>query len=146
MPASIEAPIVRSLSAELPGNQSAVYGSRIWIRLTVTALFWPGDVLRAVEAISRLVDNGVQHGMPADVPMHKRRLSLCAAISEARELVIDVSDLNPSFPDFEAAVRGEKGRGLWQVAHLGARVVRFLPHEGVGKTVRAVLPPGPVDL
>lgn len=141
-----EAPIVHSLSTELPGDQSAVCGGRMWMRTAVTALCWHGDVLRAVEAITRLVDNGVRHGMPDEVPRHERRLSLVAALTEDGELLIEVSDLNPSFPDFDAAVRGEKGRGLWHVARLGARVIRFLPHEGVGKTVRAVLPPGPVDL
>ncbi|TVZ84756.1 hypothetical protein FB157_12023 [Streptomyces sp. BK340] len=56
-------------------------------------------------------------------------------------MVFDVRDLVPAFPDAEAAIRGEKGYGLWHVAHLGPRVTWFLPHEGGGKTVRAVLGP-----
>lgn len=138
--------IVRSLATELPGDQTAVFGARIWIRIAVTALGWNGNVLRATEAVARLVDNGVRHGMPAAVPRKERRVSLQAALTEAGELVVDVSDLDPAFPDFEAARRGEKGRGLWQVSHLGAQVTQLLSRTGTGKTVRAVLAPGPVDL
>ncbi|MFF4902247.1 ATP-binding protein [Streptomyces sp. NPDC001068] len=145
VPAEAELAIARSLSTDLPGVPYAVQGARFWVRMSVTALCWQGDILQAVEVISRLVDNGVRHGMPADVPKDERRLVLSAAVAETGELLIDVSDLNPAFPDFDRAVAGEKGRGLWQVARLGARIIRFLPHEGAGKTVRAVLPPGPVN-
>ena len=144
-PAAASAPIVRSLSTELPGDGSAVFSARIWTRTCVTALRWNGPVLRATEAISRLVDNGVRHGLPDDAGKAERRILLRAAVTETDELVVDVSDLHPFFPDFEAAVRGEKGRGLWQVARLGAVVTWFLHHDGPGKTVRATLPPGPVD-
>jgi hypothetical protein len=138
--------VVRSLATELPGDQTAVFGARIWIRIAVTALGWNGNVMRATEAVARLVDNGVRHGMPAEVPRKERLVSLAVALTDAGELVIDVSDLEPAFPDFEAARRGEKGRGLWQVRHLGAQVTQFLARGGTGKTVRAVLAPGPVDL
>ncbi|MEU3664343.1 hypothetical protein AB0E77_32095 [Streptomyces sp. NPDC032940] len=99
-----------------------------------------------MEAVTRLVDNGVKHGIPHSVPPAEQRLTLGIATDETGSLIIDVADLNPQFPHFDAAVSGEKGRGLWQVAYLGAQVTRFLPHEGVGKTVRAVLAPGPVDV
>ncbi|MFF8431080.1 ATP-binding protein [Streptomyces sp. NPDC016566] len=144
MAAETEPAIVRSLSTELPGVPFAVHGARTWVRMSVTALHWQGDILQAVEVITRLVDNGVRHGMPADVPRDERRLVLSAAVTDTGELLIDVSDLNPAFRDFDEAVAGKKGRGLWHVARLGARVIRFLPHEGAGKTVRAVLPPGPM--
>ncbi len=138
--------IIRSLATELPGDQTAVFGARIWMRIAVTALDWNGNVMRATEAVARLVDNAVRHGMPAEVPQKERLVSLEVALTDAGGLVIDVSDLEPAFPDFGAARRGEKGRGLWQVSHLGAQVTRFLPPSGTGKTVRAVLAPGPVDL
>jgi hypothetical protein len=143
--AAASAPIVRSFSTELPGDQSAVYMARVWTRTVVTALCWNGSILQATGAISRLVDNGIRHGLPEDLAQPKRRLSVRAAITEADELLIDVSDLNPSFPDAGAAIRGEKGRGLWLLARQGSKVVWFLHHEGPGKTVRAVLSPGPVD-
>ncbi|CAM5475450.1 MULTISPECIES: hypothetical protein [Streptomyces] len=111
----------------------------------VTILGWHANVQSAVEVVSRLVDNGVKHGIPDTVPVFKRQLTLTVAITESGSLLIDVADMESVFPDFEAAVRGEKGRGLWQVARLGAQVTCFLPHEA-GKTVRAVLSPGSVDL
>lgn len=138
--------IVHSLRTQLPSDSRALHLSRFWIRRIVTVLSWHGDVQRAVEVAARLVDNGVRHGMPADLPLPERQLSLSAAIETPGSLVIDVSDLNPAFPDFDAAVRGEKGHGLWQVARLGAQVTRFLPCEGTGKTVRATLSSGRVDL
>ncbi|SOD90590.1 Anti-sigma regulatory factor (Ser/Thr protein kinase) [Streptomyces sp. Ag109_G2-15] len=133
--------VIACRSTELPGDQSAVFAARVWTRTTTTALCWNGDVLRAVEVVSRLVDNGVRHGVPADTPLGKRRLSLSAAITDAGALIVEVSDLNPAFPDFDVAVRGERGRGLWQVAHRGAQVTWFLQSAGGGKTVRAVLQP-----
>ncbi|MCZ4603491.1 ATP-binding protein [Streptomyces sp. Lzd4kr] len=145
-PAETGAPIVRSFATQLPADPRALHMSRTWTRRVVTILGWHGDILRAVEAVSRLVDNGLKHGIPDGVPLSEQKLTLAAAIDEAGALVIDVSDLNAAFPDFQAAVLGEKGRGLWQVAFLGARVTRFVPHEGTGKTVRAVLAPGPMDL
>jgi hypothetical protein len=144
VPVARTSPIVVTLRTELPGDISAVRAARMWIRTIIPALRWVGSIVQAAEVVARLVDNAVRHGMPDHATT--QTFLLRTAVNAAGDLIIDVSDLNPSFPDFDAAVRGEKGRGLWQVAHLGARVVRFLPHEGVGKTVRAVLPPGPVDL
>ncbi|MGA5411592.1 DUF6415 family natural product biosynthesis protein [Streptomyces lavendulocolor] len=140
------APIVRTLATRLPGDPRALQLARTWTRRSVTFLGWQGNVQQAVEVVSRLVDNGVRHGMPDNLPQIERQLTLSVSIDQAGALITDVADLNPAFPDFEAAVSGEKGRGLWQVAYLGARVTRFLPYEGTGKTVRAVLAPGPVDL
>ncbi|KAF3470103.1 hypothetical protein [Streptomyces sp. Tu 3180] len=145
-PVTAGALITSTFRAQLPGDRRALYLSRVWTRRIVTVLGWRGDVLRAVEAVARLVDNGVRHGLPDSLLPCELRLSLSAAIEASGCLVIDVSDLNPAFPDFDAAVRGERGRGLWQVARLGARVTRFLPEEGAGKTVRAILAPGLVDL
>ncbi|MFH9439204.1 ATP-binding protein [Streptomyces rochei] len=138
--------IVRHFAMHLPGDRRSLFLSRVWTRRMATVLCWSGDVQRAVEVVARLVDNGVRHGIPSNVPAVEVQLTLTLATDEAGALVIDVADLNPAFPDFDAAVRGERGRGLQRVTFLGARVSRFLPHEGRGKTVRAVLPPGPVDV
>ncbi|MGW0998690.1 ATP-binding protein [Streptomyces sp. NPDC002523] len=135
-----------SRTTELPGIPRAVLTARFWTRTTVAAMGWNGDMLRAVEVVSRLVDNGVRHGLPTHVPANDCRLSLTVSLTDADAMVFDVTDLMPAFPDSEAAIRGESGRGLWRVARLGARVTWFLPREGEGKTVRAVLGPGPVAL
>lgn len=144
LPAARATAIVASLQTELPGSIRAVRAGRLWIRAVLPALGWAGSVFKAAEVVTPLLDNGVHHGLPDHA--RTQTLTLRVAVNDAGELVLDVSDLNPSFPDFDAAVRGEKGRGLWQVAHLGARVTRFIPQEGTGKTVRAILAPGPVEL
>ncbi|WP_123973275.1 hypothetical protein [Streptomyces sp. Ag109_O5-1] len=113
----------------------------MWTRTTVTVLCWGGDTLRAVEVVSRLVDNGHRHGVPPGTPQDKRRLLLSIALMDTGALVIEVADLDPSFLDFDAAVRGERGRGLWHVFRMGAVVTRHIPEYGDGKTVRAVLTP-----
>ncbi|GAA0906616.1 hypothetical protein [Streptomyces thermoalcalitolerans] len=135
------AAIVRSFTTQLPGAPRALITARAWMRQMVTVLRWSGDVQTAVEVASRLVDNGVRHGIPSTRPSVERQLTLSVAIDEAGALLIDVTDLDPAFPCFEAAARGEKGRGLWEVASLGARVTWFLHHERTGKTVRATLAP-----
>ncbi|MET9528230.1 ATP-binding protein [Streptomyces coeruleorubidus] len=144
VPAARATAIVASLQTELPGEPRAVRAGRMWIRAVLPALRWAGPILKAAEVVTRLLENAVRHGLTDHAKT--QTLSLRVAVNEAGDLLIDVSDLNPSFPDFDAAVRGEKGQGLWRVDHLGARVTWFLPHEGTGKTVRAVLAPGPVDL
>ncbi|MFD7282151.1 ATP-binding protein [Streptomyces sp. NPDC059862] len=144
-PAATPAPIVRSLSTELPADDNAHFMARIWTRTIVTALRWQGSVLQVAEVVSRLVVNAVRHGIPDDVADTTWRIVLSVAVTEADELVIDVTDLNPAFPRFPAAAKGAKGQGLMRVAQLGARLTWFLHHEGPGKTVRATLPPGPAD-
>ncbi|MER5376249.1 ATP-binding protein [Streptomyces sp. NPDC002553] len=144
VPVSRPSPIVVTLQTELPGDISAVRAARWWTRSIFPALRWAGPVVQAVEVVALLVDNAVRHGTPEYA--ETQTLLLRTAVNAAGDLIIDVSDLNPSFRDFDAAARGERGRGLAQVAGLGARVTWFLHHEGPGKTVRAVLPAGPVDL
>ncbi len=144
-PAASPLPVLDSLSIELPADVSAVLTARIWIRTCLAALGWNGPILRATEVISRLVDNGVRHGLPDGTDKMQRRIVLRVEVNEAGQLVVDVTDLNPTFPNFAAAVRGERGRGLWHVGHHDAQVTWFLHHDGPGKTVRAMLAPGPVD-
>ncbi|MBK3639479.1 hypothetical protein JHN46_02160 [Streptomyces sp. MBT33] len=137
-------PITTSFQTELPGKQSAVKMSRWWIRGCLPALRWEGPVLEAVGVVSRLVDNGFRHGLPPGA-VNESRLVLRAAVTEAGDLVIDVTDPTPAFPDFAAAREGEMGLGLRRVAALGARLTWFLHSDGSGKTVRAVLAPGPIS-
>ncbi|WP_053200369.1 ATP-binding protein [Streptomyces viridochromogenes] len=144
VPVSRPSPIVVTLQTELPGDISAVRAARWWTRAIFPALRWAGPIVQAAEVVARLVDNAVRHGMPDHV--ETQTLLLRTAVNAAGDLIIDVSDLDPSFHDFDAAARGERGRGLSHLANLGARVTWFLHHDGPGKTVRALLPPGEVDL
>jgi hypothetical protein len=135
------APIRASLTTQLPPDQvAATRLVRIWLRLAVTALRWRGDVDRAVEVASRLVNNGSRYGVPQDVSGNDRWLTVRAAVTEAQELVLDVTDANAAFPAAAEALQGKRGQGLARVLEHGADLTWFLRHEGPGKTVRAVLP------
>jgi hypothetical protein len=123
------APISASLTTQLPPDHAAHRMVRIWIRAAVTALRWRGDVDRAVGVASWLVDNGVRHGVAEHVCANDRWLTVRAAVSEAQELVLDVSDASAAFPDSAAALRGERGRGLARVSEQGATLSWFLHHE-----------------
>ncbi|MFF7183184.1 ATP-binding protein [Streptomyces sp. NPDC008121] len=88
-----------------------------------------------------LVRNAVEHGLTEESP--SRRLEAWLRVTEQHELLIDVQDV-PDFPSFDKAARGELGRGLWGAQRLGATLSWFPGEQG--KTVRATLQPGPVDL
>ncbi|MEV0487387.1 ATP-binding protein [Streptomyces sp. NPDC050508] len=143
-PAEGPSPITISFQTELPYQEGAVRMGRWWIRGCLPALNWDGPVLEAVGVVSHLVDNALRHGLPRGA-VNESRIVLRAAVTEAGELVLDVIDPNPSFPGFAAARTGESGVGLRRVAELGARLTWFLHSDGSGKTVRAVLAPGPIS-
>ncbi|MFJ9752612.1 hypothetical protein [Streptomyces chartreusis] len=100
--------IVVTFQAELPGDISAVRGARMWLRAVFPTLGWAGPVLQATEVVARLVDNAVRHGMPGHADL--QTLLLRTTVNTAGDLIIDVGDLNPSFPEFDAAMRGERPR------------------------------------
>ncbi|MGW0778308.1 hypothetical protein ACWD01_32825 [Streptomyces sp. NPDC002835] len=104
---------------------------------------WPGNIEVAVAAASELTANAVAHANPG--PCHNGpAIALRLTITDASELLIDVSDPLPEFPDFAAAVAGQTpGHGLWQAARLGASLAWFLPAGTDGKTVRALMTPAP---
>ena len=108
-------------------------------------LSWPGNQHLAIDVLDVLVDNAVQHALtPGKTGQH---LGACLSITEAHELLVDVTDPVPQFPDFDKAVAGELGRGLWEIARQGAALSWFVVgSEFDAKTVRAVLRPGQVDL
>ncbi|MET7607073.1 ATP-binding protein [Streptomyces avermitilis] len=138
-------PVLRDYPAiQLPGNPSAVTRARTIARSGITVLGWQGDVHAATEVVARLVGNGVAHGVVPHFP--GKGVTIQLRINETRQLVIDVSDPNPKFPDFEAALQGEQGQGLWEVQRRHAEITWFIPPNGTGKTVRATMTPGPVDL
>ncbi|MFE4621809.1 ATP-binding protein [Streptomyces mirabilis] len=126
----------------LPGASSAVTRARTIARSGLTVIGWRGDVHAAAEVVARLVDNAVSHGVTPDVA--DKGVSIRLRISEAGQLLIEVSDPNPKFLDFEGAIQREQGRGLWEVQRLHAEVTWF--QNGTGKTVRATMTPGAVDL
>lgn len=96
---------------KLPPNRSALSLARIEARLRLTVLRYEGNIRVATDVLSVLVENAVQHGVPVPAP-EGARIAVRLAVTASGGLVIEVRDLVPSFPRFDAAVRGELGCGL----------------------------------
>lgn len=143
-PVAATAPVLREMPLELPPDPSAVTIARVSGRTKLTMLDWPGNVHAAVDVLGCLVDNAVAHGLTAG--QAGQCLSARLGITEARQLIIDVTDPNPTFPDFAEAVDGTTGRGLWNARQHGARLSWFIASDSDGKTVRATFEPGRVEL
>ncbi|MFI1226075.1 MULTISPECIES: hypothetical protein [unclassified Streptomyces] len=97
------------------------------------AFDWTGPCGFAVATVDQLVRNASEFGQCAG-----ENIRLRIGLTEVDDLLIDVADHNPEFPDFEKAVAGGVGQGFRRVAECGA-TMSWHPHEN-GKTVRAVLP------
>ncbi|MGW4086947.1 ATP-binding protein [Streptomyces sp. NPDC004822] len=144
-PAAATAPVLREIPMELPGDRSAAGLARIQARTLLTVADWPGNQPHAVDVLHSLVDNAWKHAViPGEV---NQRFDACLSITEAQELIIDVTDPVPLFPDFEQAITDESGRGLAKIARKGVKLSWFVVGEDFNaKTVRAVLRPGAVEL
>ncbi|MFE9476931.1 ATP-binding protein [Streptomyces griseofuscus] len=143
-PVAVTAPVLREIPMGLPADSSAATSARIQGRALLTVLGWPGDQQRAVDVLHVLVDNAVQHALTPGVP--GQYLGACLSVTEAHELLIDVTDPNPTFPAFDKAVTGELRRGIWGIVRQGVALTWFVLPGFAGKTVRATLRPGQVDL
>ncbi|WP_406490610.1 hypothetical protein OHB06_00960 [Streptomyces sp. NBC_01604] len=113
-------------------------------RMYLTLLGWPGDIPTAVEVLSRLAHNALVHARPNDNA--EAEMTVRLAVAEDNELLIDVEDPRPEFPDSKTAIAGETGNGLMYVRLLGATVTWSLSEDVRTKTVRARLLPGEVSL
>ncbi|MFG3134080.1 ATP-binding protein [Streptomyces tendae] len=143
-PAAVTAPVLREMLLELPADPSAVKIARVCGRTRLTMLDWPGNGHAAIAVLGTLVDNAVAHGLTPG--RTGQSLSARLGVTEDQELVIDVTDPNPLFPNFAEAIDGTVGGGLWSAQRHGARLSWFVPSGFGGKTVRAVFQPGLVDL
>ncbi|MFJ8098458.1 ATP-binding protein [Streptomyces griseofuscus] len=143
-PVAVTAPVLREIPMGLPADSSAATSARIQARTVLTVLGWPGDQHLAVEVLRVLVDNAVQHARASRAA--GQCFGACLSITEAHELLIDVTDPNPTFPAFDKAITGELGRGIWGIVRQGVALTWFARADFAGKTVRAVLRPGQVGL
>ncbi|OEJ62781.1 hypothetical protein BGM19_03490 [Streptomyces agglomeratus] len=130
-------------SLRLPADSSAVSIARIRGRMLLTVLSWHGNQAAAIDVLYVLVHNALQHGSSPESTTQE--LNVWFRITKTHDLLIDVTDPNPSFPNFDAAVTGKLGRGLWGAQRLGASITWF-PADPQGKTVRATMRPGRVEL
>lgn len=143
-PVAATAPVLREVQFDLPPDSSASTIARISGRTRLTVLNWPGNVQAATDVLGCLVDNAAKHGSAAGGD--GQRLSVRLSVTEAQELLIDVTDSDPACPDFADAVDGAVGRGLWNARQLGARLCWFIASDSAGKTVRAAMSAGRVAL
>lgn len=109
MQSAVTAPI-REIPLALPDDTGVKLLTRVRIqaRALLTVLSWPGDHRVAVDVLHCLVDNAARYGSPGQTG---KDLSACQRVTE-HELLIDVTDPNPAFPDFDRAVAAETGHSL----------------------------------
>lgn len=124
-------------------SSSASTSARIFAREWLTTFKWEGHVEGATTVVAALIDNAVAHA-PRSSSYSNQTVGLRINLTTDRALLIDVYDPLPDFPDFERAIGGEEGRGLWTAQHMGAELSWFLCNHG--KAVRAHLRPGPVPV
>ncbi|MET9759964.1 ATP-binding protein [Streptomyces sp. NPDC006372] len=140
----LTAPVDREWSQSYAMTPASLRRLRDDARMRLTLLRWPGDIVTAIEVLSRLAYNAAVHARPADET--PARMTVRLAVTEDEALLIDVQDPRPDIPLSEAAIDGEMGRGLKYARLLGATVSCFLSEDARLKTVRAQLMPGEVSL
>jgi anti-sigma regulatory factor (Ser/Thr protein kinase) len=138
-PVGAGAPVDRSWGRSYALARESLRRLRDDARMFLTVLGWPGDVVVAAEVLSRLAENAVVHAGAAGGP--EAEMSVRLSVTEDDMLIVDVTDPLPEFPDSEAAIAGERGRGLMYAQLLGARVTWSLSGDARAKTVRAWLLP-----
>ncbi|WP_157856114.1 ATP-binding protein [Actinacidiphila yeochonensis] len=119
--------------------------ARVKGRVGLTMLNWRGSVPAALQVLSALVDNALQHGSTSQHV--DTSLQVCLSITESQQLLVDVRDFNPVFADFRD-VRAGVGDGLLaELVRRGAitDLTWFVSPEAQSKTVRAVLIAGVVE-
>ncbi|MGW1616471.1 hypothetical protein ACWCQZ_44915 [Streptomyces sp. NPDC002285] len=140
----LTAPVNREWSQHYAMTPASLRRLRGDARMRLTLLRWPGDIVTAIEVLSRLAYNVTVQARPADAAL--ARMTIRLAVSDDEALLIDVQDPRPDLPLSQAAIDGEEGRGLKYVRLLGATVSCFLSADARLKTVRAKLMPGEVSL
>jgi hypothetical protein len=134
-------------TTKLVANEAAGPNARLRTRPRLTMSNWCGNIDAAARVADKLVDNAARHGKPLEGGYVKLRLTV---LRRTDELLIEVDDGYPDFPNFDQAVAsgsepGQGAHGLWWVLHYRGRlawdVKRNDDGETVGKTVQAVLPP-----
>ncbi|MDT0616216.1 hypothetical protein [Streptomyces lancefieldiae] len=133
------AAIVQTYPVQLPGHRAERL-ARVKGRTALTMLNWSGSVPTAVHVFTVLVHNAMQYGQH-DTCASPPVLYGCLSTTEAKQLLIDVTDPNPRFPDFDNVRAGEGGGSLASLLQqqLIVDLICVVDSERRGKTVRTVL-------
>ncbi|MFD9792106.1 ATP-binding protein [Streptomyces sp. NPDC059070] len=135
-PAAETAPVLRETVMDLPVDLHSPEHARIEARAWLILLSWRGDQTLATDVFHVLVGNVITHALTPNQQAVRVRL----AITQADELLIDVTDSIPEFRNFDQAIDAQ--RSLWQIARRGAHLSWFAAGPDCsGKVVRAVLRP-----
>ncbi|GAA3304753.1 hypothetical protein [Streptomyces cinereospinus] len=129
-------------SIKLPANSRIRREARTRTRTRLTLSHWIGDIEAAARVAAELADNAAKHGGPFFDGSVILRLSV-----DPREgdLLVEVDDANPAFPNFEEArseLRGtDTGLGFLrcQRAEISWHVLQDDHGAVLGKTVQAKL-------
>ncbi|WP_432190286.1 hypothetical protein [Streptomyces sp. Tue6028] len=135
-------------STRLTGSPNAGPNARLRVRTRLTVAHWSGNIDAAARVADKLVDNAVRHADPFGPG--KGFVELRLTVLPAEELLIEVDDALPLFPDFEAVATQScepagVPKGLWWVRHYRG-ALSWAPKKDdvtgdvIGKTVQAVLP------
>ncbi|MFF5313217.1 ATP-binding protein [Streptomyces massasporeus] len=116
-----------------PLRPTAVRLARIHARTWLTTWRWAGDQDEALIVIDTLMANAVKHGGTAHAQDH---VELALLIDEDDNLVIGVSDPNPKFEGFAAAMAIQTKSGLSLIQALGGEITWGTPDVERGKTVQ----------
>ncbi|WP_143569917.1 ATP-binding protein [Streptomyces acidiscabies] len=124
-----------------PLEATAVQLARIHARTWLSTWSWEGDHDRALTVVGELVDNAVTHAEFRGEGV----VRLVLLVADSGELLIDVMDPDPDFPDFAQAVNsGSRTSGIGFVRGLGGEITWGVPDAGGGgKCVRVRLSPTP---
>ncbi|MEY2249018.1 hypothetical protein AB8A21_39875 [Streptomyces sp. BF23-18] len=137
-------------STRLIADRGAGANARLRARPRLTVCGWPGNVDAAARVIGHLADNAARHGQP----FHDGKIAVrLIAHPGTSELLIEVDDARPDFPNFEQVANqgrepepepGAAARGLWWAAHyrgtISSDVKRDDDGADAGKTVQVILP------
>ncbi|MGP4049386.1 hypothetical protein [Streptomyces sp. 2A115] len=121
--------------------------ARVHTRTRLTVAGWTGSIEMGARIASVLMDNAVKHAHVSAGDILVLRLAILAT----GEVLIEVTDPSPDFPNFTAAVEWEPAdgsderRSLWWVRQCKGRV-SFTPTEDQSaKTVQVLIASGEVS-
>ncbi|MFF0089307.1 hypothetical protein ACFYSF_05000 [Streptomyces canus] len=129
-------------SIKLPANLRIRREARTRMRMRLTMSHWTGDVEAAARIAAELADNAAKHGRPFFDGSVILRLSVAP---KTGELLVEVDDANPAFPNFEEVQSGlcgsDSGLGFvqYQRARINWHVLQDDHGAVLGKTVQAIL-------